>query len=158
MLLTPGGPSFRRSHLQIWLSCDYFIGAGPATAPSRFATGLSGELRIGALRCRIRIWSYKYMQGLTTISGLLSATYAHGLFQPNGRWHACFGKSPSMLRCSAYAAQISGRSVDMEPGLTTDPELVDILVELSSREPIFHRSEFGITRADFRSRLCCAGH
>jgi hypothetical protein len=54
-----------------------------------------------------------------------------------------------MLRCSAYAAQISGRSVDMEPGLTTDPELVDILVELSSREPIFHRPEFGTTRADF---------
>src|SRR5215471_13907447 len=37
----------------------------------------------------------------------------------------------------------------MEPTLTTDPELADILVELSSREPIFHRPEFGTTRADF---------
>jgi hypothetical protein len=33
--------------------------------------------------------------------------------------------------------------------VTTDSELADILAELSSREPIFHRSEFGITRADF---------
>jgi hypothetical protein len=37
----------------------------------------------------------------------------------------------------------------MKPTLTTDPELVDILAELSSREPIFHRPEFGTTRADF---------
>ena len=38
---------------------------------------------------------------------------------------------------------------DMEPLLTTAPELEDILAELSSREPIFHRSEFGTARADF---------
>jgi hypothetical protein len=37
----------------------------------------------------------------------------------------------------------------MKPTLTTDPELVEILAELSSREPIFHRPEFGTTRADF---------
>jgi hypothetical protein len=37
----------------------------------------------------------------------------------------------------------------MEPDLKTDPELQEILAELSSREPIFHRPEFGTTRADF---------
>jgi hypothetical protein len=37
----------------------------------------------------------------------------------------------------------------MEPTLTTAPELADILAELSRREPIFHRPEFGTTRADF---------
>jgi len=37
----------------------------------------------------------------------------------------------------------------MEPSLTTAPELQDVLAELSSREPIFHHSEFGTTRADF---------
>jgi hypothetical protein len=36
-----------------------------------------------------------------------------------------------------------------EPDRTTEPELLDILAELSSREPIFHRPEFGISRADF---------
>jgi hypothetical protein len=37
----------------------------------------------------------------------------------------------------------------MEPTLTTDPALADILADLSSREPIFHRPELGVTRADF---------
>ena len=37
----------------------------------------------------------------------------------------------------------------MEPVLTTDSELSDILAELSSREPIFHRPELGTSRADF---------
>ena len=37
----------------------------------------------------------------------------------------------------------------MEPTLTTAPELLGILAELSRREPIFHRPEFGTTRADF---------
>jgi hypothetical protein len=36
----------------------------------------------------------------------------------------------------------------MEPALTTDPELKDILAELSSLEPIFHWPESGTTRAD----------
>jgi hypothetical protein len=45
-----------------------------------------------------------------------------------GRWHYIF---------------------DMEPFLTTDPELAEILAELSRREPIFHRPELGTTRADF---------
>lgn len=39
----------------------------------------------------------------------------------------------------------------MDPMLTTDPELSEILAELSRREPIFHRPEFGTTRADFES-------
>jgi hypothetical protein len=38
---------------------------------------------------------------------------------------------------------------DMEPTLTTAPELQGVLTELSSREPIFHRPEFGTSRADF---------
>jgi hypothetical protein len=37
----------------------------------------------------------------------------------------------------------------MEPTLSTDPELSDVLAELRAREPIFHRPEFGTTRADF---------
>jgi hypothetical protein len=37
----------------------------------------------------------------------------------------------------------------MEPILTTNPELSDILAQLSSREPIFHRPELGTSRADF---------
>ena len=38
---------------------------------------------------------------------------------------------------------------EMEPTLITPPELQGVLAELSSREPIFHRPEFGTTRADF---------
>jgi hypothetical protein len=37
----------------------------------------------------------------------------------------------------------------MEPDRTTEPELLGILAELSTREPIFHRPEFGTSRADF---------
>jgi hypothetical protein len=37
----------------------------------------------------------------------------------------------------------------MEPKLTTAPELQGVLAELSRREPIFHRPEFGASRADF---------
>jgi hypothetical protein len=38
---------------------------------------------------------------------------------------------------------------DTEPTLTTAPELQPILADLARREPIFHRPEFGTTRADF---------
>jgi hypothetical protein len=38
---------------------------------------------------------------------------------------------------------------ELEPNPTTPPELQEVLAELSSREPIFHRPEFGTTRADF---------
>ncbi|MGB6742334.1 MAG: DUF4440 domain-containing protein [Terracidiphilus sp.] len=41
----------------------------------------------------------------------------------------------------------------MEPTLTTTPELADVLAELSRREPIFHRPEFGTTRADFENMM-----
>jgi hypothetical protein len=40
-------------------------------------------------------------------------------------------------------------STDMEPDLGTAPELLGVLDELRRREPIFHRPEFGDTRADF---------
>ncbi len=36
-----------------------------------------------------------------------------------------------------------------EPNPVTDPALADILAQLMRREPIFHRPEFGTTRADF---------
>ena len=39
----------------------------------------------------------------------------------------------------------------MEPNLVTDPRILDVLKELVQREPIFHRPEFGSTRADFES-------
>ena len=39
----------------------------------------------------------------------------------------------------------------MEPWLTSDPELLGVLNELVSREPIFHRPELGTTRADFEN-------
>src|SRR5271170_5719835 len=38
---------------------------------------------------------------------------------------------------------------EMEPTHSTDPALLGILEELKRREPIFHRPEFGTTRADF---------
>jgi hypothetical protein len=41
----------------------------------------------------------------------------------------------------------------MEPALSTDPALRGIFEELKSREPIFHRPEFGTTRADFESMM-----
>jgi hypothetical protein len=37
----------------------------------------------------------------------------------------------------------------MEPKFETKPELCAVLEELIAREPIFHRPEFGSTRADF---------
>lgn len=39
----------------------------------------------------------------------------------------------------------------MEPTFTTAPELQQILAELSRREPIFHRPDFGNRRADFEN-------
>jgi hypothetical protein len=42
---------------------------------------------------------------------------------------------------------------DTPPALTTAPELSGILAELSRREPIFHRPEFGTSRADFERMI-----
>lgn len=44
----------------------------------------------------------------------------------------------------------------MKPWVTTEPRLREILQELSSREPIFHRPELGSTREDFE-RMTAAG-
>jgi hypothetical protein len=41
----------------------------------------------------------------------------------------------------------------MEPIISTDPTLLGILEELRAREPIFHRPEFGTTRADYESMM-----
>jgi hypothetical protein len=49
------------------------------------------------------------------------------------------------VRVNAHKSWIQ----DFEPTLTTAPELQGVLAELSRREPIFHRPEFGTTRADF---------
>ena len=48
-------------------------------------------------------------------------------------------------RADPFASWIQG----LEPTLTTAPELEGVLAELSRREPIFHRPEFGTTRVDF---------
>jgi len=40
-----------------------------------------------------------------------------------------------------------------ESHLTTDPALFGVLEELRAREPIFHRPEFGTTRADFAAQM-----
>jgi hypothetical protein len=39
----------------------------------------------------------------------------------------------------------------MEPDLVTDKQLQGVLDELVRREPLFHRPEFGTTRADFEA-------
>ena len=41
------------------------------------------------------------------------------------------------------------QSTNMELASTTDPKLLDVLADLRRREPIFHRPEFGSTRAEF---------
>jgi hypothetical protein len=42
---------------------------------------------------------------------------------------------------------------ESEQNLATDPALANVLAELSQREPIFHRPELGITRADFDNMM-----
>lgn len=42
---------------------------------------------------------------------------------------------------------------DHEPWLVTDPALQGVLDELIRREPLFHREEFGRTRADFENLI-----
>jgi hypothetical protein len=42
---------------------------------------------------------------------------------------------------------------EMEPTLSTDPALLGILEELKTREPIFHRPEFGTTRFDLETMM-----
>jgi hypothetical protein len=39
----------------------------------------------------------------------------------------------------------------MEPILITDPRLIPVLEELKKRDPIFHRPEYGTSRADFEN-------
>jgi predicted RNase H-like HicB family nuclease len=54
-------------------------------------------------------------------------------------------RSCDPVRTDPFESWVHG----MEPALTTAPELQGVLAELSRREPIFHRPEFGTTRADF---------
>jgi hypothetical protein len=46
-------------------------------------------------------------------------------------------------------------TINSEPNLTTDAALLDVLEELKSREPIFHRPEWGTTRPDFEKMMAC---
>ena len=63
-------------------------------------------------------------------------------------------RPPAGCWCVRFA-QPSARSdplhngLNMDSTLCTDPQLSAILAELTRREPIFHRPEFGTTRADF---------
>jgi hypothetical protein len=41
----------------------------------------------------------------------------------------------------------------VEPDFVPDPELRDVVSELMRREPLFHRAEVGISRADFEKTL-----
>ncbi len=43
--------------------------------------------------------------------------------------------------------------VDQEPSLRTDPSLDPVLSELRAREPLFHRPEWGTSRADFERMI-----
>lgn len=52
-----------------------------------------------------------------------------------------------MSRTSSRDRQPAG--VSAEPGPVTPPGLLPVLEALRRREPIFHRPEFGRTRADF---------
>jgi predicted RNase H-like HicB family nuclease len=54
-------------------------------------------------------------------------------------------RSGDLVRVKAQESWIQ----KLEPALTTVPELEGVLAELSLREPIFHRPEFGTRRADF---------
>jgi hypothetical protein len=45
------------------------------------------------------------------------------------------------------------KSSEMEPERITGSELKDVLAELSRREPLFHRPEFGRSRADFEKMV-----
>jgi hypothetical protein len=54
-----------------------------------------------------------------------------------------------MPRDESHGDRIPAMSFDSEPDLVTAPALIGVLKELSAREPIFHRPEFGTTRADF---------
>jgi hypothetical protein len=51
--------------------------------------------------------------------------------------------------CLSLSLSLEAMLAAMEPDLTTAPELAGVLDELRLREPIFHRPEFGTTRADF---------
>ncbi|WP_242451744.1 DUF4440 domain-containing protein [Rhodanobacter sp. T12-5] len=48
-----------------------------------------------------------------------------------------------------WTVKLDAMKAAMEPDLATPPELAGVLDELRRREPIFHRPEFGSTRADF---------
>ncbi len=60
-----------------------------------------------------------------------------------------------VMRGKFLNSEVYDRSMHttMEPERTTDPALQEVLLQLTSREPIFHRSEFGTTRGDFEKMM-----
>jgi hypothetical protein len=64
----------------------------------------------------------------------------------------CHNVNCSLISFGNYIASMADLeqwSPEMEPKLLNAPELADVLRELSAREPIFHRAEFGTSRVDF---------
>jgi hypothetical protein len=64
------------------------------------------------------------------------------------------------MRCTVLSASCELRKLEnqepamnsnREPHPGTDPALAEILAQLIRREPIFHRPDFGTTRADFEN-------
>jgi hypothetical protein len=55
------------------------------------------------------------------------------------------------LTVACLARILASFWIVMERVLKQDPNQTEVLAELRAREPIFHRSELGTTRADFES-------
>ncbi|MGP8176284.1 MAG: DUF4440 domain-containing protein [Terracidiphilus sp.] len=77
--------------------------------------------------------------------------FQHAPAQPDLIWLHLV-KDELLEASSGHPVRVNARKSwiqDFEPTLTTAPELQGVLAELSRREPIFHRPEFGTSRADF---------
>jgi hypothetical protein len=64
----------------------------------------------------------------------------------------CHNVNCSLICIGNYIASMADLepwSAEIEPKLQNAPELAEVLRELSAREPIFHRAEFGTSRSDF---------
>jgi hypothetical protein len=61
----------------------------------------------------------------------------------------CSDSIRTAFRNSVPMSALDSQFQEMNPTASTAPELRVILAELSRREPIFHRPEFGTTRTDF---------
>lgn len=55
------------------------------------------------------------------------------------------------MAIALFVRPLTEQEAKMEPGLATDERLRGVLDDLVRREPLFHRPEFGTTRADFEA-------